>query len=139
MTRLCALFLAGLPVAAQASSFDATWHAFEWRCLAPFERFEAPRVDGLLPVVGQPGAYQLEGGAVLEVTGSSDLGTRSCAVTGVGLVKNYERWSAEAVAVERYRPTDAPGVWESAGWVEPVIAVHWQAGSIRVVETDRES
>ena len=92
-----------------------------------------------MPVVGQPGSYQLEGGAVLEVSGASDLGTRSCAVTGVGLVKNYERWRAEVVQAQRYRETQTAGVWESAGWVEPVIMVHWQAGSIRVVETDRES
>lgn len=136
---LCAVAFWALGGVAMAGPFAATWAAFEQRCLIPFEGMLAPRVDDLVPVPGRADAYQLPRGAVLVVGGADDLGTRSCAVEGVGLQKGYRGWTARSLQTGDYRETGTPGLWMSHEWIEPRIIVEKTPGAIRVVESRREA
>lgn len=125
--------------AAQASPFAQVWAAFEQRCLIPFEGFQPARVEDLPPVPDRAGAYQLPKGAVLVLGVSDDLGTRSCAVEGVGLQKGYREWEAKSLQSGDYRETDTPGLWMSHEWIEPRIIVEKTPGQVRVVESRLEA
>ena len=129
----------GFAPAAEANSFQQSWHAFKERCLFPYEDFKPPLVEDLVPVAGRDGAYQLPGGAVLIVGGADDLGSRSCAVEGAGLVKGYKEWTARALQSGVYRETETPGLWMSHEWAEPRIIVEKTPGKIRVVESELEA
>jgi hypothetical protein len=124
---------------ASASPYNAIWFAFQDRCLTPFEAFADPIVDDLVPVAGQDGAFQLQNGAVLIVSGDDAMGSRSCAVQGPGLIKGYREWVAQSLQTGLYRESDTPGLWMSHEWIEPRIAIEKTKGAIRVVETFLES
>ena len=126
-----------LPV--QASPFDIVWQEFKQRCLERFEDFQTPLVDDLSPVSGREGAFQLPKGALLVLSGSDDLGTRSCAVQGVGLMPGFEQWVTQAQQSGLYRESETPGQWLSHEWIEPRILIEKTDGAIRVVETDLEA
>ncbi len=138
------VFLAGgftlsSPVAGQASPFAQVWAAFEQRCLIPFEGFQRARVDDLPAVLGRPGAFQLPKGAVLVLGVADDLGTRSCAVEGVGLQRGYREWEAKSLQSGDYRETETQGLWMSHEWIEPRIIVEKTPGRVRVVESRLEA
>ena len=132
---LCAVAFAALGGVAQASPYAQVWAAFEQRCLIPFEGFQPAQVADLAPVPGRAGAYQLPKGAVLVLGGADDLGSRSCAVEGVGLQKGYRGWVAKSLQSGDYRETDTPGRWMSHEWIEPRILLEKTPGAVRVVES----
>ena len=138
---IAAILLSGALSAssADANSAQDSWKAFQIRCLLPFEDFKPAVVEDLAPVAGRDGAYQLDNGAVLIIGGEDDLGIRSCAVQGSGLVKGYKEWSALVLQTGLYRETDTPGLWMSYEWIEPVIFVEKTPGMMRVVESELET
>jgi len=133
------LLLCSAALTAQANSFQKSWHAFQVRCLLPFEDFQPAVTQDLVPVAGRAGAFHLDNGALLVVGGPEDLGSRSCAVEGSGLVKGYKEWVALALQTGVYRETDTPGLWMSHEWIEPRIILEKTPGAIRVVESELEA